>query len=352
MTIKQKTMPKEKQLDQWKLNYLIKTFGRRTHNKDTESFILNMIWNKLSQHGCEIQPITQQIVFVKGKKHYFLDLYFPALKIAIECDEKHHKQQVTKDEIRVRDVLSTLHAENKELTPWKKLAVQNVSDALDASLYRVKAYETSYEKICDDVDKIVEIIIKRWKFLEAQKEGSTKWLIPQEQINALHNETEAELVAGSSPDFNCIIDGYNLFRKTPLTNKRHKCYFRLGNLDYMMWFAQAPKVNKDNNNEENTKEESTNKDGWVNVIQGDFSILEMNLNNNKEATVPPKDNLPRLTFIKDKNELGRSVYRFVGVYQFSRLTKEGREYKRIDQGVRWRRGENDEFPTKMEFFTP
>ena len=346
MTNKRNTTLNEKESDQWKLNYLVKTFSRHTRNKDTENFILNMIWNKLSQHGCEIQPITQQIIFVESGKHYFLDLYFPALKIAIECDEAHHKQQLTEDEIRVRDVLATLQSEKKSLNPWKKLATQNVSAALDASLYRVKAYETNYEQLSNNVNKIVELIIQRWKSLEKQQKGSTKWLNPQEQIRALHNKSKAELVAGSSPDFKYIIDGYNLFRKVPVINKQHKCFFRLGNLNYMMWFAQAPKIDKNN------KEKSANKFGWVNIINEDFSILEKNLNNNIEATIPPENKLPRLTFVKDKNDVGESTYRFAGVYQFSHMTSKGRLYSRIAQGIRWTREREDDFPTQIEFFTP
>ena len=74
---KKKSENKGLKLDS-KFEYLIRTFGRRTRNKDTECYVLNMLWQMLLEEGCEIQPVTQQLV-VGESGYYFLDLYFPAV---------------------------------------------------------------------------------------------------------------------------------------------------------------------------------------------------------------------------------------------------------------------------------
>lgn len=61
MTIK-KTEDKKRCVDP-KFEYLIRMFSQRTGRKDYENFVVNTIWAKLLERGCEIQPITQQIVF-------------------------------------------------------------------------------------------------------------------------------------------------------------------------------------------------------------------------------------------------------------------------------------------------
>ena len=56
MTIK-KTEDKKRWVDP-KFEYLIRMFSQRTGRKDYENFVVNTIWAKLLERGCEIQPIT------------------------------------------------------------------------------------------------------------------------------------------------------------------------------------------------------------------------------------------------------------------------------------------------------
>jgi hypothetical protein len=73
------------------MEYLIKTLSR-TSRKDYENYVINSIWTKLG--NSEIEIVSQQYINdpKDKRKHYFIDLYFPALKIGIECDEAHHKK--------------------------------------------------------------------------------------------------------------------------------------------------------------------------------------------------------------------------------------------------------------------
>ena len=90
-----------------KVTYIAKTLSR-TKRKDYENYVVNAIWNRVNHPG--LVPVTQQ--YVKGNEgnHYFIDLYFPQLKIGIECDEGYHnaKEQKTLDlerELTILDVL-------------------------------------------------------------------------------------------------------------------------------------------------------------------------------------------------------------------------------------------------------
>ena len=326
-----------------KFEYLIRMFGRRTGRKDYENFVVNTIWAKLLEHGCEIQPITQQIVFGTSGKHYYLDLYFPAVKLAIECDEGQHEALTDADGLRVKDVLNAFKEDENKITPWKKLAAQRAIETLEADFMRVKTYETSYDDILRQIDEIVKEIINRRDAAERENPGSTAWINPQDEIDELSRKTQVELVAGHSPEFKTTDDVHKIFHLNSV-NKRTGA-IPLPNQEYMLWFPQSPKTGKDGTLE------PRNPAGWMNLIGEDFSILETNVKNPTETAHPPKDNrdlLPRLTFFKDRNALGKTVYRFAGIYQFVKVTEKGRLFQRIAEGIRWNRDQDGAFPTKIE----
>ena len=343
------TNQNKKEISVWvdpKFEYLARMFGHRTRRKDSENFFVNMIWQKLLERGCDIEPVTQQIVFGTSGRHYYLDLYFPAVKLAVECDEGQHKALEDVDGLRVKDVLDAFKEADDAISPWKKLAAQGVAETLEADFMRVKTYNSSYEDILRQVEKVVQTIIARKDAAEREHPNSTAWKNPAEDIEKLREKTQAELIAGQSPEFQTIVSAYNIFRRDPVKGIQ-RGFFPLGNLPYTLWFPQAPKVNDDGTLE------SRNVDGWINIIQEDFSILEINTENSGLTSCPPhepKELLPRLTFLRDRNTLGKQIYRFAGIYKFSEASAQGRLYKRIADGVRWTRSKESEFPESMHFF--
>ena len=71
-----------------------------------------------------------------------------------------------------------------------------------------------------------------------------------------------------------------------------------------------------------------------------FWEVKVNTKDPALTSRPPKDQkdlLPRLTFVKDSNMLGKDVYRFAGVYQFSEVTDKGRLFRRPLDARRRRR---------------
>ena len=90
-----------------KVMYIAKTLSR-TKRKDYENYVVNAIWNRLNDP--RLVPVAQQYVKGKDGKYYFIDLYFPQLKIGIECDEGYHgaREQKAPDlerELTISDIL-------------------------------------------------------------------------------------------------------------------------------------------------------------------------------------------------------------------------------------------------------
>ena len=93
-----------------KILYLVKTLSR-TKRKDYENYVVNAIWNRIDDP--RLLPVTQQFIKDKDGNHYYIDLYFPQIKIGIECDEGYHqsKEQKTLDverELTIFDVLKQI----------------------------------------------------------------------------------------------------------------------------------------------------------------------------------------------------------------------------------------------------
>lgn len=91
-----------------KVTYIAKTLSR-TKRKDYENYVVNAIWNRVNNAG--LVPVTQQYVRDRDGNRFFIDMYFPQLKIGIECDEGYHtdKDQKIRDaerELTINDVLT------------------------------------------------------------------------------------------------------------------------------------------------------------------------------------------------------------------------------------------------------
>lgn len=95
----------------WKSEYLYKAFASRTRNKKEECYVVNAIWQRLCLQGYEIEPITQKYVRRsddKGHKFALIDLFFPALNLAIEVDEAYHDVKKDDDLERQKEVIRIL----------------------------------------------------------------------------------------------------------------------------------------------------------------------------------------------------------------------------------------------------
>lgn len=133
--------------------YLIKMLGRSQHGKRYENYVVAGIWGRIG-FACKKREITtcprivtQQLVRRDGQhRRALLDLYFPEIKLAVECDEAQHKDNIVEDALRENDVMDSG-------------LIRNSSD-----LFRVDA-TASYVDIDERLNEIVDEIVKRVKEL-------------------------------------------------------------------------------------------------------------------------------------------------------------------------------------------
>ena len=165
-----KQLHKEKKFADSKTEYLIRTF-KRTSGKGFENYVVLGIWHRLRLAGLngDIKPVTQQLVKRPGGHFALLDLYFPALNLAVECDEAYHKNNSVKDEEREKDVFmafadcgigSSTKGEVISCTSEEAIGAESV-DADNLVIARVDA-SVPYPEIDEQLDFIVEILKKRF----------------------------------------------------------------------------------------------------------------------------------------------------------------------------------------------
>lgn len=98
-----------------KMLYLAKTLSR-TKRKDYENYVINAIWNRVN--NAKLVPVSQQFIKDNAGNHYYIDLYFPQLKVGIECDEGYHN-----------------NAEQKALDAERELTIFDVLKQVDGREY-------------------------------------------------------------------------------------------------------------------------------------------------------------------------------------------------------------------------
>ena len=286
-----------------KRDYLLKTFSR-TKGKDFENYILNAIWHKLDRS--DIQPVTQQFIKRSDGRYALVDLYFPQLCVGIECDEAHHIEHAEKDHRR-------------ELTMEQMLSAYDETE--DFQLFRIRAYESieSVERQIDETvagikDKIRRTVFQPWDFNESPYDIAIKKCM-------IH---VADRLA-----FRTIVEICRCFGREYKGMQR--AYLQIGPEQHLWCPKLAICIDG--------KHQSVSR-GWINVLTDDWeNIIESNddldkLSKHESIKFP---NRARITFAKSTDILGRSAYRFIGVYKIdhgdSRASKTVTVHKRISHYI-------------------
>ena len=282
-----------------KREYLIRTLSR-TKKKDYENYIINAIWHKLGR--LDMQPVTQQYVKRTDGKYALIDLYFPQINVGIECDEKYHisnKEQDKKREITMEEMLASYE------------------ETADFKLYRIRAYE-SIESIEEQIDSVVKEIRET-----INSKNIKVWDIDKEPFNIVIEKGTLEVEDNLS--FRTIVEIAKCFGKE--YKAMQHAYFNLGN-GYHIWCPKLAII-VDGSVTAASK-------GWVNELSNDWNrIYESNTEH--EAIIKEKHlEIPRITFAKSRDALGRNAYRFIGVFKYSKdeSTAKTSVYKRIAQNIK------------------
>jgi very-short-patch-repair endonuclease len=264
-----------------KREYLIRTLSR-TKRKDYENYIINAIWHKLDRS--DIQPISQQYVKRSDGRYALVDLFFPQLNIAIECDEEYHIDNAENDLTR-------------ELTMEQMLAAYDETENYE--LYRIKAYERIevIEKQIDDVVSNIKARIRQSNF--------PPWDFNENPYDIAVSKKMIHI--SDRLAFRTIVDICKCFGKD--YSGMQLAFFNIGN-GFQLW---CPKLAVYQEGQHKSVSQ-----GWINILADDWgTITETNDDTSKISQNADKilSSRPRIVFAKSTDVLGQSAYRFIGVFQ-------------------------------------
>lgn len=302
-----------------KVIYLAKTLSR-TKRKDYENYVINAVWNRVADP--RLVPVSQQYVKDKNGNYYFIDLYFPQLKIGIECDEGYHASH-----------------EQKVLDAEREATIIDVMRQVDGSDYMALHVDVtkSYEEVEKQIDAHVVTIKDKIEELNIQdgwslttKEVKHGWSAEGTDIAEYFKDKEYitvndNIVFPQNKDVYNIILGQkfagSLAHSGEPWKKLHTQYgYEEGTFP---WFPQL------------TIQKPTWK-GYFNILSKDGMEIyeyidnhEQNMQRKKEGRYIGKK---RVVFTKVKDPLtGIQGYRFVGYFIGDHYDKDGKiTYKRID----------------------
>ena len=302
-----------------KVIYLAKTLSR-TKRKDYENYVVNAIWNRVNDS--RLVPVSQQYVKDKNGNYYFIDLYFPQLKIGIECDEGYHASH-----------------EQKVLDAEREATIIDVMKQVDGCDYVAlhvdvtKSFEEVEEKINAHVltikSKIEELNIQDgWNL--TTKEVKHGWSEEAADIAEYFKDKEYitvndNIVFPRNKDVYNIILGQNFAGSLAHSGERwKKLHTQYGYEEGTFpWFPQL------------TIQKPTSS-GYFNILSKDGTEIyeyiddpEQNMQRKAEGRYIGKK---RVVFTKAKDPLtGIEGYRFVGFFIGDHYDENGTiTYKRID----------------------
>lgn len=302
---------KAKEIIDPKTLYLIRTLSR-TKRKDYENYVINAIWQKLGNNDLEVvsQQYVENVNNKTGSSHYFIDLYFPALNIGVECDEAYHKNQSKNDK-------------NREVT------IFDILYEIKSSTYEAIHIDVtkSFDDLLKSIDETVEKIKQR---IEQVK--PPKWTIETAEE---YYKNISKISISNRKGFNSISKTCNILFNTnrnETSGGASRAYFSLPKFKgthlegYKMWFPKLSIQIKDENG--NKKLIAATKTGWNNeLVEGGNIIIERNDKNKSYK----QDGKKRIVFAKYKDPLGYNEYKFVGIFELDKINNGSAYFKRINQ---------------------
>ena len=302
-----------------KVIYLAKTLSR-TKRKDYENYVVNAIWNRINDS--RLVPVSQQYVKDENGNYYFIDLYFPQLKIGIECDEGYHSSHEQK----------VLDAE-REATIIDVMKQVDGCDYIALHVDVTKTFEEVEEQINSHVNtikaKIEELnVVDGWNL--TTKEVKHGWSCEESDIAEYFKDkdyitVEDNIVFPSNKDVYNIILGQNYsYHLMHSGEPFKKLYTEYGYEEGTFpWF---PKL---------TIQKPTSK-GYFNILSKDgteiYEYLQTHEENMQRKAEGRYIGKKRVVFTRAKDPLtGIEGYRFVGFFIGDHYDENGMiTYKRID----------------------
>jgi len=271
---------------------LAKTFSQT--NKKYENFIINAIWHRLANDN--LQPITQQYVKnVAGNGHFFIDLYFPQIKLGIEIDEIHHEAQAESDEKRTANIFEAMQAVDGNDIDFER-DIKRIAITKDGMI-------REYDEVTAAIDEVVMLIKQRAIGIEPWQYQTPQEYYTDQYICSIHEHQ----IFKTSVDVLNTLFGQNLGG----WQRSGKC---IG--ESWVWF---PKLSVELPDGQIIR----GHQDWENKLTDDGSTLV-------ERQIVKEDEPPYIPGYEEhivfayipKDFFGNSGYRFVGVFVLDKASEE------------------------------
>ena len=264
------------------------------------NYVINRIWNLLDDP--EIKPVSQQYVKRPNGRYALIDLYFPQLKIGVECDEFQHAQikdenEKTQDEMRTDDLLSVIeNYEEIRIPIYKKIKSNGMEKLESLSLADInKTIDEAVEKIRCAKEKSSRFV--PWS-------DKTDLEIAKEQGSICCNDNFHFRVNGEVRDFFGLSN----------TNSQ-RCFYKINKTGSHLWLPHLAI-------ELDTGEIVAGSSyGYINLYSMKDGIIYEHLVHKKKRrkdlakSMRESENFNRITFAKSRDDLGRSSFKFLGVFK-------------------------------------
>ena len=254
----------------------------RTNRKSYENYVITRIVHAIDD--LDVQFTTQQYIKrpqQSGKPKWGLaDLYFPQVKIIVEVDEAYHEKQVAADDVKDADYAL----------------------ALGSKPYRVKTGSgQTIETIHDRCEEIAEIV--RQKVRDAKANGTFRlWELehafdPLQWIAKGRISVDDNVVFLKSVDAcRCMGLNYKAYQRGSAKHPVHS--------DTDLWFPKLYREGKWDNHFDDKKGVITERCLGTAKEQREHVAKYLNYDRKK-----------RIVFAKLRSNLGRTLYRFRGVFE-------------------------------------
>lgn len=338
--------------------YLVATLSKRTRDKKYENFVINYIWNILGDPT--LKPVTQQYVNRRVRNHglglvnfdlenageedadhALIDLYFPSLRLGVECDEASHFDRRDNDERRTADI-------ERAIVGYEEHRVQVEKDE--------NGNAVSPDAVLAQIDDVVARIRQRKAEVEAGKyewaqRGFSAW--ESDQVDWRLALREGVLRAGDGFMYSHNGEVRELFGRGNGVGTRRSSFSRNFNPQipgYVVWIPSLAKRGKDgqyrstnsggylnrvfvrdevligqaNPSEESARaREKARKDELRPLPQWEYSVPNEERARRSNVPCPPADWDPRssdfrtarrITFVSTRDAVGRLGIQFLGVF--------------------------------------
>ena len=265
----------------WKANYIVKSLSKIKY-KSWELYVVSRLIHTLDD--LDIEFVCLQLVIKRDGGHYLVDIYFPQFDMYLEVDEGHHLQinAMKQDKLRQQEILEVSNLEEFRISIFNEnntlKALEDINNDIRVIVEKIRLQKS---------EKIRENTFKPWKF-----EGRYD---PAQYIK------KGVLEVGSNVILRKQVDVINLFGKQ--YKGWMKGWWEMKGTNYAIWFPRLYRSREWTNSLSNTGDR-------IEERKSDGSLIE-----HKED---PHRKVQRIVFGHYKNVLGQTVYKFVGIFEYSK----------------------------------